>query len=83
MREALSFKLRWPFTVYQLAVTNLSLPHAAIKSGRIRVRDGAVNGRPDITRMTTRLFRLKSQSLDFYRSCNARRHSFRKLARFD
>ena len=25
----------------------------------------------------------KSKFLDFYRSCNARRHSFRKLARFD
>jgi len=42
MREALSFKLRWPFTVYQLAVTNLSLLDAGIKSGRTRVRDGAL-----------------------------------------
>jgi hypothetical protein len=25
----------------------------------------------------------KSKFVDFYRSCNARRHSFRKLARFD
>jgi hypothetical protein len=44
MREALSFKLRWPLTVYQLAVTNLSLLHptgnpigAGLRTARLAV----------------------------------------------
>jgi hypothetical protein len=44
MREALSFKLRWPLTLYQLAVTNLSLLRPTGKSDRSRVEDGAVSG---------------------------------------